>query len=66
MSAVSLDVQRRLEQRWAARLLRPNEPSGAKDRPPESSIQVATPQKPKKTRAEVSLYTGRMSAEPNS
>ena len=45
MSAVPLDVQRRLEQRWAARLLRRNEPRGAKNRRPEGKTQVAAPTK---------------------
>ena len=45
MSAVPLDVQRRLEQRWAARLLRRNDPSEAKYRRPEARIQVAAPTK---------------------
>jgi hypothetical protein len=48
MSAVPLDVQRRLEQRWAARLLRRNEPSEAKYRRPEARIQDAAAAKAKR------------------
>ena len=48
MSAVPLDVQRRLEQRWAARLLRPSEASGAKNPRPESRTHVAVPAKAKR------------------
>jgi hypothetical protein len=48
MSAVPLDVQRRLEQRWAARLLRRNEPSEAKYRRPEARTQDAAAAKAKR------------------
>jgi hypothetical protein len=48
MSTVPLDVQRRLEKRWAARLLRPNGPSEAYRRP-ESKPQLPAPAKAKRT-----------------
>jgi hypothetical protein len=58
MSAVPLDVQRRLEKRWAARLLRPNGPSEAYRRP-ESRPQLPAPAKATTARAERADNDGR-------
>jgi hypothetical protein len=39
MSAIPLDLERRLEQRWAARRFRPLEPAATPKHPPEKQDQ---------------------------
>jgi hypothetical protein len=49
MSTMPLDLQRRLEQRWAARCLRPSDPAATPKRPPERADQpLAAPGKSKR------------------
>jgi hypothetical protein len=51
MSIIPLDLQRRCEQRWAARFSRPVEPvSSRKQGSERASQQIAAPGKSKRTR----------------
>lgn len=46
MSAIPLEIERRFEQRWAARFLLPNKSSGQHSQRPKRT-QVTGPQEPK-------------------